>query len=43
MLEVDRGDFTDYSPYVDSPMRIGYKATISAPHMVFDLYYLIFY
>lgn len=39
MLAVDRGDFIDHSPYMDSPMRIGYQATISAPHMVFVLKY----
>uniref|UniRef100_A0A8R1I232 Protein-L-isoaspartate O-methyltransferase n=1 Tax=Caenorhabditis japonica TaxID=281687 RepID=A0A8R1I232_CAEJA len=33
MLAVDRGDFTSSHPYEDSPQRIGYNATISAPHM----------
>ena len=33
MLQVDRSDFTNSSPYYDSPQRIGYNATISAPHM----------
>ena len=33
MLQVDRADFTSYSPYYDSPQGIGYNATISAPHM----------
>lgn len=33
MIQVDRGDFCDYSPYTDSPKGIGYNATISAPHM----------
>jgi protein-L-isoaspartate(D-aspartate) O-methyltransferase len=33
MQGIDRGDFTSYSPYVDSPQGIGYSATISAPHM----------
>lgn len=35
METIDRGLFVpeDAPPYVDSPMRIGYNATISAPHM----------
>ncbi|GMR62900.1 hypothetical protein PMAYCL1PPCAC_33095, partial [Pristionchus mayeri] len=33
MLAVDRVDFAPASPYVDSPITIGYNATISAPHM----------
>ena len=33
MLEVDRKDFTDSFPYLDSPQYIDYNATISAPHM----------
>ncbi|XP_067940036.1 protein-L-isoaspartate(D-aspartate) O-methyltransferase-like [Watersipora subatra] len=33
MLRVDRGHFTDRDKYVDAPQPIGYKATISAPHM----------
>ena len=33
MLQVDRADFTSSFPYYDSPQRIGYNATISAPHM----------
>lgn len=33
MLSVDRKDFCPISPYFDSPQRIGYEATISAPHM----------
>ena len=33
MLQVDRADFTNSSPYYDSPQRIGFNATISAPHM----------
>ena len=35
MKTVDRGLFVppDGSPYFDSPMAIGYNATISAPHM----------
>ena len=28
MLQVDRSDFTNSSPYYDSPQRIGYNATI---------------
>ena len=34
MLAVDRGLFSRYNPYADSPQSIGYGATISAPHMV---------
>lgn len=30
---VDRGNFVTNSPYEDSPQRIGFGATISAPHM----------
>ena len=33
MLQVDRADFTNSSPYYDSPQRIDFNATISAPHM----------
>lgn len=35
METIDRGLFVPEGslPYVDSPMRIGYNATISAPHM----------
>lgn len=36
MEAIDRGLFVPAgsgSPYYDSPMRIGYNATISAPHM----------
>ncbi len=34
MRKVDRGDFCDpSSAYEDCPQRIGYNATISAPHM----------
>jgi protein-L-isoaspartate(D-aspartate) O-methyltransferase len=33
MLAVDRGNFCDHNPYADSPQKIGYNATISAPHM----------
>ena len=34
MNAVDRGNFCDSSPYMDSPQGIGYGVTISAPHMV---------
>ncbi len=34
MLQVDRGEFCPSQPYTDTPMPIGYNATISAPHMV---------
>jgi len=34
MLAVDRGLFSKYNAYADSPQSIGYGATISAPHMV---------
>ena len=40
MLEVDRGHFTTRDKYADSPQPIGYKATISAPHMVLQLHYV---
>ncbi|KAI5361281.1 Putative protein-L-isoaspartate(D-aspartate) O-methyltransferase [Septoria linicola] len=33
MLSVDRAHYAPAQPYEDSPQRIGYKATISAPHM----------
>ncbi|KAI5793861.1 protein-L-isoaspartate O-methyltransferase [Peziza echinospora] len=33
MLKVDRGQFVDVMPYEDSPQRIGWDATISAPHI----------
>ncbi|VDQ08172.1 unnamed protein product [Trichobilharzia regenti] len=33
MLSVDRGYFTNSSPYLDRPRPIGFAATISAPHM----------
>lgn len=33
MLDVDRGYFSRYNPYEDSPQSIGHNATISAPHM----------
>ncbi|KAI0397943.1 protein-L-isoaspartate O-methyltransferase [Xylariaceae sp. FL0594] len=32
-LKVDRGNYSPYFPYEDSPQSIGHKATISAPHM----------
>lgn len=34
MKSVDRGDFAPRAPYEDAPQRIGYNATVSAPHMV---------
>ncbi|XP_066530046.1 l-isoaspartyl protein carboxyl methyltransferase, like isoform X2 [Hoplias malabaricus] len=33
MLATDRGVYSKDYPYADSPQYIGYKATISAPHM----------
>ncbi|XP_030630806.1 l-isoaspartyl protein carboxyl methyltransferase, like [Chanos chanos] len=33
MLATDRGIYSKDYPYADSPQSIGYKATISAPHM----------
>ncbi|KAG0288670.1 hypothetical protein BGZ96_007563 [Linnemannia gamsii] len=33
MLAVDRGHFSRFKPYEDSPQTIGYNSTISAPHM----------
>ncbi|KAL6709526.1 hypothetical protein ACN47E_001461 [Coniothyrium glycines] len=33
MLKVDRAHYAPSSPYEDSPQSIGYRATISAPHM----------
>ncbi|OMH85769.1 Protein-L-isoaspartate(D-aspartate) O-methyltransferase [Zancudomyces culisetae] len=33
MMEIDRGEYSKYAPYEDSPQGIGYGATISAPHM----------
>ena len=33
MKQVDRGDFTSYNAYDDSPQSISFNATISAPHM----------
>lgn len=33
MLKVDRAHYAPSSAYEDSPQSIGYKATISAPHM----------
>ncbi|XP_066176781.1 protein-L-isoaspartate(D-aspartate) O-methyltransferase-like isoform X6 [Sylvia atricapilla] len=34
LLATDRGHYIKYFPYMDSPQSIGYKATISAPHMI---------
>lgn len=34
MLSVDRGEFCQYEAYYDTPVPIGFNATISAPHMV---------
>ncbi|MED6285102.1 Protein-L-isoaspartate(D-aspartate) O-methyltransferase [Characodon lateralis] len=33
MLGTDRGLYSRDYPYADSPQTIGYRATISAPHM----------
>ncbi|KAI4900403.1 hypothetical protein NFI96_017786 [Prochilodus magdalenae] len=33
MLATDRGIYSKEYPYADTPRNIGYKATISAPHM----------
>ncbi|KAI5855239.1 protein-L-isoaspartate O-methyltransferase [Tricharina praecox] len=33
MLATDRAHFCPHAPYADAPQRIGYDATISAPHM----------
>lgn len=33
MRKVDRGNYCDFAPYMDSPQSIGYGVTISAPHM----------
>lgn len=33
LLATDRGHYIKNFPYMDSPQTIGYKATISAPHM----------
>ncbi|KAL1463004.1 hypothetical protein WDU94_014797 [Cyamophila willieti] len=33
MNQVDRGNFCPRNPYMDAPQSIGYKVTISAPHM----------
>ncbi|XP_075782226.1 protein-L-isoaspartate(D-aspartate) O-methyltransferase-like [Pelodiscus sinensis] len=40
LMATDRAHYIKYFPYMDSPQSIGYKATISAPHMVrnFPLY-----
>lgn len=34
MKQVDRANFVDDNPYMDTPQSIGYGVTISAPHMV---------
>ncbi|XP_038261088.1 protein-L-isoaspartate(D-aspartate) O-methyltransferase-like isoform X2 [Dermochelys coriacea] len=34
LMATDRAHYAKYFPYMDSPQSIGYKATISAPHMV---------
>jgi len=34
MLQVDRGKYAKFNPYMDAPQGIGYGVTISAPHMV---------
>ena len=33
LMNVDRADFINYSPYEDRPQSINYNVTISAPHM----------
>ncbi|GFG39839.1 hypothetical protein Cfor_08819 [Coptotermes formosanus] len=33
MLQVDRGKYAKFNPYMDAPQGIGYGVTISAPHM----------
>lgn len=33
MNQVDRGNYCPNNPYMDAPQSIGYKVTISAPHM----------
>ena len=33
MSTIDRGDFIQTQPYKDCPQKIGFNATISAPHM----------
>ncbi|KAL5009156.1 hypothetical protein ScPMuIL_014737 [Solemya velum] len=33
MKKVDRGHFSKFNPYADSPQSIGFAVTISAPHM----------
>jgi len=32
-IQVDRAHYAPHAPYQDSPQSIGYRATISAPHM----------
>lgn len=34
LSKVDRAEFCPEEPYYDTPVPIGYNATISAPHMV---------
>ncbi|XP_073465938.1 protein-L-isoaspartate(D-aspartate) O-methyltransferase-like isoform X3 [Aquarana catesbeiana] len=34
LMETDRAHYIQNFPYMDSPQSIGYRATISAPHMV---------
>ena len=38
MKAVDRGEFVTNDPYGDHPVQIGYRVTISAPHMVCFLF-----
>lgn len=38
MLRVDRGKYSKNNPYMDSPQGIGFGVTISAPHMVSQVY-----
>ena len=33
LMNVDRADYINYSPYEDRPQSINYNVTISAPHM----------
>lgn len=47
MLQVDRGKYAKFNPYMDAPQGIGYGVTISAPHMVLYvscyMYMLVYY
>ena len=43
MEAIDRGYYSKYNPYQDSPQTIGYSATISAPHMVAYAFYFLYY